>query len=97
MRHTFLRHLPGGTFPTQALMRCPPTEIVHDPQSPLKPQRGYININMVRFQDSKNGNDQLPSANQSTHFLQEYLGLTPRDAAADDSGLPGLKFIFLPL
>jgi hypothetical protein len=25
----------GGTFPTHALMRVPPTETVHDPQSPL--------------------------------------------------------------
>lgn len=25
----------GGTFPTQALRRCPPTEIVQEPQSPL--------------------------------------------------------------
>lgn len=28
-------YLPGGTFPTQALILCPPTERVHDPQSPL--------------------------------------------------------------
>ena len=26
----------GGTFPTQALIREPPTETVHDPQSPLR-------------------------------------------------------------
>ena len=30
-----------------------------------------------------------------THFLQLYLGLTPKAAHAEESGLPGLKSFFL--
>lgn len=33
---------------------------------------------------------------RSTHFLQEYLTLTPSCLHATERGLPSLKFFFLP-
>ena len=45
VRYTEPQHvLPGGTLPTHALMRWPPTEMVHDPQSPLKSDKVDIEV-----------------------------------------------------
>ena len=100
----------GGTFPTQALMRDPPTLTVHEPQSPLREKHSALvvwrGINNTRIRTHTVaaidldviGAASLQSLLQSTtHFLHEYLGLTPSLAHAAFNGVPSLTSIFFPL
>ena len=82
----------GGTLPTQALMRWPPTDKVQDPQSPLEssPKKYKVWV-------SKSLSINTNSNEDMAYFLQEYFGFTPRPEAAALRELPALKFLFFPL
>jgi hypothetical protein len=99
----------GGTFPTHALIRCPPTDMVHDAHSPLRlvfflHKRKCDHVESVRNKErvedetlSHHDNRHPKQQDMRTYFLQEYFGFTPNAAQAFLSGEPALKSFFWPL